>query len=76
METQIITRDNLKRIYDVACSSWKTKIEGYAKRTPFNCEIEISQSEIDEMLKASDSKQKDLLQQFFKQPSEILNSCS
>ena len=71
MNNQTITRDNLKRIYDIACSSWKTKIEGYAKRNPFNSEIEFSQSEIDEMFKASDSKQKELLSQFFKQPSDI-----
>ena len=42
MEKQIITRENLKAIYDVACTNWKTKLEGYASRNPFNPEIELT----------------------------------
>lgn len=71
MTTQTINRDDLKKIHDVACSGWKTKIEDYAKRNPFQENIELSQAEIDEMFKASDSKQKSVLAKFFKQPLDI-----
>ncbi len=70
-KTQTITRDNLKAIYDIACSSWKNKLEGYAKRNPFESEIQLTQSEIDEMFKASDSSQIKVLKKFFTIPLDI-----
>lgn len=74
MKNQTISRDNLKQIYDVACSSWKTKIEDYAKRNPFGNEIEFSKAEIDEMFSASDSKQKAILNKFFQLPKNIMDT--
>ena len=65
MKTQTITKKNLKTIYDVACPSWKTKLEDYARRNPFDSEVELTQSEIDEMYNASDDKQKVVLNKFF-----------
>lgn len=83
MEKQIITRENLKAIHDVACDSWKTKLEGYASRNPFNPEIELTQPEVDEMFKASDANQTKVLNKFFKIPLDIrskiksfLDACS
>ena len=66
MENQTITRDNLKKIHDIACSTWKTKLESCAKRDPFSPTISFSESEIQEMFNASDSNQKKVLDQFFK----------
>lgn len=71
MENQKITRENLKKIHDVACSGWKTKLEDYAKRTPFQLEIELTQAEVDEMFKASDASQTKVLKNFFKIPLDI-----
>jgi|ERR1035437_654335 hypothetical protein len=70
-KNQTITRNNLKEIYDVACSSWKSKLEGYASRNPFDSEIQLSQTEIDEMFKASGSSQIKLLKKFFSVPLDI-----
>lgn len=52
-----ITRAELKEIYDIACSGWKTKIEKFGSRTPFLNTIEFSKEEIQEMVDASDSNQ-------------------
>lgn len=71
MEKQTITRENLKAIHNVACASWKTKLESYASRNPFQDEIELSQSEIDEMIKASDAAQLKVLKKFFSLPKDI-----
>lgn len=70
-KTQSISRDNLKAIYDVACDGWKNKIEGYAKRNPFDNDITFTQSEVDEMLKASNSDQIKVLKKFFALPMDI-----
>lgn len=72
--SQTIAKTNLKAIHDIACSSWKTKIEGYAKRNLFDSEIELSQDEIDEMYNASDAKQKKVLDKFFTRPKSIMDS--
>lgn len=71
---QRITKTNLKAIHDVACSGWKTKIEGYAKRNLLDSEIELSQDEVDEMYNASDAKQKKVLDKFFTRPKSIMDS--
>lgn len=71
MKNQTITRDGLKEIYDIACAGWKTKIEEFAKRNPFDSVISFSQSEIDEMIKASDAKQVKVLKKFFSVPQDI-----
>ena len=83
MENQIITRENLKAIHDVACDGWKTKLADYAKRNPFQLEIELTQAEVDEMFKASDASQTKVLKKFFKIPLDIrskvnsfLDACS
>src|ERR1035437_1439630 len=70
-KNQTISRSNLELIHNIACSSWKGKLLEYAKRSPFENEISFSQSEIDEMFKASDSKQIDVLKKFFSIPTDI-----
>ncbi len=71
MKSQIISRINLKEIHNVACSNWKTKLEDYAKRNPFEDEISLTQIEIDEMFKASDASQIKILKKFFSTPKDI-----
>jgi hypothetical protein len=71
MSNQTITRDNLKEIHNIACARWKTKLEGYAKRNPFDNDISFSQSEVDEMLKSSDAAQIKVLRKFFSIPKDI-----
>jgi len=58
MKAQTITKENLKKIHDVACTTWKSKLEAYANRKPFDCEVELTGEEIEEMFAASDSNQK------------------
>jgi hypothetical protein len=70
---QKITKFNLKAIHGVACSGWKTKIEEYAKREPFDDEIELTQGEICEMFDASDNEQKKVLSKFFTRPESIMD---
>src|ERR1035437_10795204 len=70
-KNQTINRNDLKAIYDIACSSWKTKLEEYAKRNPFENEISFSQPEIDAMFSASDTKQINVLKKFFSIPTDI-----
>lgn len=71
MNNQTITRENLKEIHNVACSSWKTKLENYAKRNPFDNEIYFTQEEINEMIQASDAAQVKVLKKFFSLPKDI-----
>ena len=73
MENQTISRDNLKKIYDIACNTWKSKIEDYAKRNPFNNEITFTKNEINEMFKASDSNQLKILKEYFKLPVSVID---
>ena len=61
MKNQSISKENLKKIYDVACPSWQAKLEGYAKREPFNSEVELTSAEVNEMFEASDDKQTKVL---------------
>lgn len=65
MSKQIISRENLMEIHKIACEGWKTKIEGYAKRNPFQSEIEFTDNEVAEMFNASDAAQKKVLSKFF-----------
>lgn len=64
MNTQKISKSNLKEIHDVACSGWKEKIEKLATRDIFSDTIELTQVEVDEMFEASDEKQKNVLLKF------------
>lgn len=73
MESQSITKVNLKSIHDVACPAWKSKIEEYAKRDLFSDSIELTQKEVDEMFEASDDKQKSILNKFLNKSKNLLD---
>ena len=60
--TQLISRKKLQSIHNVACSTWKSKIEEYvAASGPFDEKITLTNEQVDEMFKASDSTQKAVL---------------
>lgn len=53
----------LKRIYDVACGPWQKKIESMV--SPFKETVFVSEEKIEEMLKASTSTQKPVVEDVF-----------
>ena len=71
MNKQTITRENLGEIAAIACQSWKSKLEEYARRNPYGSTIEFTDSEVDEMFNAADLNQKPTLLKFFKQQKGI-----
>lgn len=71
MKTQLIKKSDLKLIHDVACTSWKTKLESYASKDLFSNEIELTEEEINEMFEASDEKQTKALLKFFSKAKSI-----
>jgi hypothetical protein len=52
-----VKKSDLGKIHNVACSTWKSRLETYAQRNPFDDSIELSDSEIDEMFAAATSSQ-------------------
>lgn len=73
MKTQTIKKTDLAKIHEIACQGWKTKIDGYASRNLYGCDVEITEVEIDEMFKAADASQKKVLLKFFKRPESIMD---
>lgn len=73
MKKHEITRIELKKIHDVACSTWKITIKDYAKRNPFGDMIEFTQEEVDKMFSASDVGQLKVLTSIFGEPLKELN---
>jgi hypothetical protein len=60
--TQLISRKKLQSIHNVACSTWKSKIEEYvAASGPFDEKITLTNEQVNQMFKASDSTQKAVL---------------
>lgn len=52
-----IKKSELKKIHDVACTDWKSKIEKYAQKNPFEDELTFSEKQIQEMINASNTEQ-------------------
>jgi hypothetical protein len=73
MTTQKITKKNLKKIYDVACATWKAKLESYASRNPFEADVELTSDEVNEMFKASDDNQKNILDKFLIRDNGVMD---
>jgi hypothetical protein len=71
-----IKKSELKRIYDVACPTWQTRIESYAYRNPFGDTVSFSADEVEEMFRAATSEQKPVLESVFgKQESKLDFRC-
>lgn len=68
-----VSRRDLGRIHNIACSTWKTKIENLGSRNPFSETIEISQDEVDEMFKAATLDQIPVLIEIFGEQQKYLD---
>jgi hypothetical protein len=62
---KVIKKSELKRIYDIACTTWQPKIEKYAQRNPFSEEVEFSEKEIKEMISVSTAEQLPTVKEVF-----------
>lgn len=72
-ENNTVSRKDLGRIHNIACSSWKTKLEKLTSRNPFSGTIELTQSEVDEMFNAATVDQYPILVDIFGEQSKYLN---
>lgn len=68
-----VTKEQLKEIHDVACDSWKSKIEKYTLRNPFGNTIEFKQIEINEMFEAATATQKPVLVSIFGEQTKVID---
>ena len=67
METQKLSRQGLKEIHSVACSSWRGKLEGMGIRNPLEDYIELTQEEVDIMFNACTKEQLPIVSKYLKQ---------
>ena len=65
MDTITVTKQELGKIYEVACTTWRTKIQDLTLRNPFGTDVELSREEINEMFKAADANQTLVLESIF-----------
>jgi hypothetical protein len=72
-QNNTVSRKDLGRIHNIACSTWKTKIEKLVSRNPFSDNIELTQSEVDEMFNAATVDQYPILVEIFGEQSKYLN---
>lgn len=70
---QSILKENLKKIHDVACPTWKEKLTQYAISNPFGNEVELTSDEVNEMFDASDEKQTKILNKFLKRDNGVMD---
>lgn len=73
MKTNTISRTDLGKIHNIACSTWKKKIENLGSRNPFSGTIELTQSEVDEMFKAATPDQRPTLVNIFGEQSNQID---
>ena len=73
MKTTTIKKSVLKEIHDVACSTWKAKIENMTLRNAFSESIEVTQAEIDEMFAAATTEQIPILESIFGKQTEQID---
>lgn len=68
-QSQSISRTNLKKIYDVACTDWKNKLTIKANSNPYDEFVEFSEKEIIEMYNAATFSQLSVINDFFVKPN-------
>ena len=73
MKTNTISRTDLGKIHNIACPTWKKKIENLGSRNPFSLTIELTQSEVDEMFKAATPDQRPTLVNIFGEQSNQID---
>ena len=67
METQKLSRQGLKEIHSVACSSWKLALETSGLRNPLEDYVELTQEEVDKMFRACTKEQLPIVSKYLKQ---------
>lgn len=68
-----LSRENYKRIYDIACSTWKPKLqEWYGNKFAIEDEINIKDSQYKIMREACTSEQNDLFDEIFGKDKKAL----
>jgi len=67
METQKLSREGLKEIHSVACSSWKIVLESCGSRNPLENYVELTQIEVDKMFAACTKEQLPIVSKYLKQ---------
>ena len=67
METQKLSRQGLKEIYEIACWTWKVQLEKWGIRNPFENYVDLTQEEVDEMFKACTKEQLPIVSKYLKQ---------
>ena len=67
METQRLSRQGLKEIHSVACSSWKNVLESCGSRNPLENYVELTQIEVDKMFAACTKEQLPIVSKYLKQ---------
>ena len=67
METVKVTREDLSKVWKVACDTWKLKIEGYATEygSPLSSELEIPNSIVAKMFGEANTRQEAVLKEIF-----------
>ena len=68
MKTYNIKISDLKKIHDVACNKWQSKIKALIT-DPFAESIELTQTQVDEMFKAAQDHQRPVLVEVFGEPT-------
>jgi hypothetical protein len=67
MQTQRLSRQGLKEIHSVACSSWKSSLELLGTNNPLEDYIELNQDQVDAMFKACTATQLPIVSKYLKQ---------
>jgi hypothetical protein len=72
--TYKVTREQLKEIYDIACSIWKEKIAGITNNYlgSFKNEGELPESIVNDMRNAATKDQKPTIDRIFPQPKKLV----
>jgi hypothetical protein len=73
MKTVKVKKSDLKRIHEVACIAWQSKIWEIAERDVFSDTIELEQFKIDEMFQAATTSQRPVLVDIFGEPKKQIN---
>ena len=60
-----VTRDEFKKIYDVACYEWKQKLSNLIAEQPFNDMLEFTGQQVKAMLDASTKSQEPIVRAVF-----------
>jgi len=69
-EVYKVTRDEFKKIYDVACNEWKQRLSNIIAEQPFNDKIEVTRQQVKFMIDASTKSQEPIVRAVFHEYDE------